>query len=89
MSERERITCRSMLKHVPLRWWPDFKRFVQEGEASAEFLEFYEGDQACQRAFEMVLRRDPIMKALEAALKEIPEEELNFHDDPQLPPASG
>lgn len=79
MSERETITCRSMLNLVPLRWWTEFKRFVEEGEASAEFLVFFETSDGCQRAIEMILRDDPIMNALVAAIKESPDQDIDLN----------
>ena len=82
MSNRETMTCRRMLKHVPLRWWTEFKRFVETGEASTEFLHFYETHEACQRAFELILREDPMMKTLEAAIKGIPDSFDGCHNKP-------
>lgn len=84
MSEREPITCLSMLDLVPLRWWTEFKRFVQEGEASNEFLEFYETSEACQKAFDLVLRQDPVMKALLAVLGECPDVDAEISQPPPV-----
>jgi hypothetical protein len=54
------------LQFVPVRWLADFVQFVEEGEASDEFLAFLECNAECVRACEIVLRADnPISWVLE------------------------
>jgi hypothetical protein len=52
--------CAAM-KLVPEPWRMDFCRFIEEGEASDEFIAFLEQDQQCRNACEMVLRADQEM----------------------------
>lgn len=46
------------LKLVPREWRGEFTRFVDEGEASAEFLAYLDTSDDCQQAIETVLRAD-------------------------------
>jgi hypothetical protein len=46
------------LKLVPRQWRGEFTRFVDEGEASAEFLAYLDQDGDCRQACEMVFRAD-------------------------------
>jgi hypothetical protein len=49
------------------KWWTDFVRFVQEGEATEEFLAHVDADERTQKAVELALESQT------AALREVAE----------------
>jgi hypothetical protein len=58
MLQEEKLVWYNALLMVPAQWRRDFCRFAENGEASAQFLEFFALDPRCREAFEMVLRGD-------------------------------
>jgi hypothetical protein len=46
------------LKLVAEEWRTEFCRFIEQGEASAEFMFFLEHDEKCRQACERILRAD-------------------------------
>ncbi|HEX7678857.1 MAG TPA: hypothetical protein VF713_12080 [Thermoanaerobaculia bacterium] len=46
------------LKLVPEKWREDFKRFLQTGNASPEFLDYLDNDQHGQQAVEIALKAE-------------------------------
>ena len=67
MSLNRAMCLCEVLKLVPAHWRGDFCQFVEEGEASKDFMEFLEQDSDCRRACEMVLRADRLTARLIAA----------------------
>jgi hypothetical protein len=57
MSVRPKCWC-EILERVPIRWQPDFVRFVETGKATSRFLAFLGEDVEVQRACEMAFRAD-------------------------------
>ena len=64
MSNQELLSYRDALNLVPMMWIPEFTRFVEEGEASDEFMDFFRDDANCQRAFETILKSDRFVAEL-------------------------
>ena len=64
MSENEMTVWGEALRLVPVVWIGEFTRLLEEGEASDDFIRFFEHDANCQRAFEMILRADQVVSDL-------------------------
>jgi hypothetical protein len=43
---------------VPAKWHMEFFLLTEEGDASQEFLDFYETSEDCKKAFDLVMRND-------------------------------
>jgi hypothetical protein len=60
------------MKTVSAKWWAEFQRFVQCGEASEEFLAFLEQSEECRAACDAILEADDGMSAIiELAQEEV------------------
>ncbi len=64
MSPIPAVSWCAAMKLVPEEWRMEFCRFIEDGDASAEFIVFLEQDRQCRRACEMVLRADVEMAQL-------------------------
>lgn len=71
MSQNEQTqTWCDALRLVPARWRAAFCQFIDEGEASEDFLAYLAADENCRQACEIVLRADKEMTAVFAAIAE-------------------
>lgn len=64
MSDNELVAWREALNRIPSKWIAEFTSLVEDGQASDEFLAFFEANVDCQRAFEQVLRSDAVSRKL-------------------------
>jgi hypothetical protein len=70
MSENQISSWCETLRLVPVRWRADFVRFVEEGEASEEFIALLEHNTDCRTACEQAFRADCMIVQLLNALGE-------------------
>jgi hypothetical protein len=70
MSENHISSWCETLRLVPVQWRADFVRFIEEGEASQEFITFLEDNTDCRSACEQAFRADCTILQLLNALGE-------------------
>jgi hypothetical protein len=68
-----------VLKVIPAKWRGQFCRFVEEGEASDEFMAFLADSSECRHACERILRVDRATSQMIAAAMESEEESGSQH----------
>jgi hypothetical protein len=73
MSEKEMTTWGKALKLVPVKWLAEFTRLVEEGDASDEFMKYFEASDDCRRAFDLILRGDLLVSEMVKASADDPD----------------
>lgn len=84
MSQTQKAVWCESLKLVPAKWRGEFCRFVEEGEASDEFLAFLQQDVDCRRACEIVFRSD---EELGRIIKAAESNDVSFESQLSIPTA--
>ncbi len=64
MSYKETQARREAIRLVPVNLLREFDRFVNEGEANEEFMQYLENDKQLQKAVENILSSNDLVRFL-------------------------